>query len=127
MLSDLTDIQSSDESVQSVELSFDIETRSEEADELIQKVYTFSYAEEWDKWTFVEYCEKRTPDTTKVSDRNWRKARHIYWDDTDTRDIEVPPEVAKSLADATGSDSVTIQTPTGSVNQREYQQFTYEC
>lgn len=127
MLRDLTEIQSSDESVNGVEMSFDVETRSEEGDELVEKNYVFCYAKEWDKWTFTEYVEKRTPVTGDITDRNWRKSRHIMWDSTETASIDVPPEVAQSLADATGSDSVTIQVPAGSVRENKFKRFTYEC
>lgn len=127
MLSELEDLQESDESVWCTRMSFDIETRSEDGDELVHKTYTFSYAKEWDKWTFQEYHEKRTPDTSRMSDRNWRKSRHIMWNDVnETPTIDVPPEVSKQLAMATGSESVTIQVPAGSINDLEYEQFTYE-
>jgi hypothetical protein len=128
MLSDLADLQESDETVSRISMSFDIETRCEESGELVEKVYTFSHAKEWDKWTFQEYEEKRTPDTTRMADRNWRKSRHILWSDVnETQTIDVPPEVSRKLAEATGSESVTIQVPAGSLNEQEYKQFTYKC
>jgi len=128
MLSELEDLQQSDENVWGISMSFDVETRSEDDNEIVHKVYTFSYAKEWDKWTFQEYREKRTPDTAKMSDRNWRKSRHILWSDVnETPTIDVPPEVSRKLAEATGSESVTIQVPAGSINDRKYKQFTYTC
>lgn len=127
MLSELEDLQESDESVWCTNMSFDIETRSDDGDEIVHKKYTFSYAKEWDKWTFHEYKEKRSPDTTKISDRDWSKSRHIFWQDVnETPTIDVPPEVSKALAEATGSESVTIQVPAGSIQENEYKQFTYE-
>ena len=127
MLNELTDLQESDENLWHTNMCFEFETRSEEGDELVHKEYTFSYASEWDKWTFREYHEKRTPDTARMSDRNWRKSQHILWSDVnETPTIDVPPEVSKKLAEATGSESVTIQVPAGSLNEREYKQFTYE-
>lgn len=125
MLSDLQELQESEENLWGVSLSFDIETRSQDGNEIVQKEYTFSYAKEWDKWTFQEYTEKRTPDTASMGDRNWRKAQHILWQDGEAATIDVPPEVAKALAKATGSESVTIQVPTGSINDHSYKQFTY--
>lgn len=128
MLNELEDLQESDESVWTTSMTFDIETRSEDGNEIVHKTYTFSYTKEWDKWTFSEYEEKRTPDTTRMEDRNWRQARHIFWHEVnETPTIDVPPEVSKALADATGSESVTIQVPCGSVQERKYKQFTYEC
>ena len=128
MLSDLQGLQESDENVWTTAMSVEIETRSEDGDELVHKEYTFSYAKEWDKWTFQEYREKRTPDTTKMTDRNWRKARHIMWNDVnETPTIDVPPEVAQSLAEATGAESITIQVPAGSLDEPKYDQFTYNC
>lgn len=112
MLSDLSGLQESDESVQHVDLSFDVETRCEDSGEIVRKQYTFSYAEEWDKWVFTEYHEQRTPDTRRVSDRDWRRARHVMWSDiNESRSISVPPEVADALSEATGADSITIQEP----------------
>lgn len=121
MLSDLTDLQSSEESVWSIDLSFDIETRSEENDELVNRKYTFSYAEEWDKWTFKEYREERTPDEERMMERDWKRSRHVVWQDSDVPTVEVPPEVADALAEATGADDVTIQVPTGAINEVEYE------
>ena len=124
MLSDLQELQSSDESLWHIDLSFDIETRSEDGNELVHKTYTFSYAKGWDKWTFKEYHEERTDDTTRMSDRNWKRARHIIWQDiNETRTIDVPPEVADALAEATGSESVTIQVPVGGIDKNEYKEI----
>lgn len=125
MLTELEELQHSSEDLWGVNLSFEIETRSEDGDELVHKEYSFSYAKEWDKWTLTEYHEKRTPDTNLMTKRNWRKARHIFWDDAETATIDVPPEVSKALAQATGSDSVTVQVPAGSVDEHTYKQFTY--
>lgn len=111
MLTDLTDLQSSDEDVQGVELSFDIETRTSDGSELIERQYTFDYAKEWDKWTFVEFLEKRTPNTDQITERNWRKSRHVMWYDGSEPDVEIPPEVTDALERATGADSIVIQTP----------------
>lgn len=128
MLEELSDLQQSEENLWRTNLSIDIETRDEDNGEIVHKEYTFSYTDEWDKWTFQEYREKRTPDTAKMGDRDWRKSRHIYWDDlSETPTIDVPPEVSKALAKATGSESVTIQVPAGSIHEPKYKQFTYTC
>jgi hypothetical protein len=112
MLTDLQQLQSSDEDVQAIDLGITVESFTRDSDELVEKSYTFSYADEWDKWVFTEFREKRTPTGGKVSDRNWRKSQHIVWNDVEeARHIEVPPEVSEKLADATGADSITIQTP----------------
>ena len=123
MLSELGNLQSSDESVYTTGMTIDIETRSEANDELVHREYKFAYAKEWDKWTFVEYIEKRTPDTEQIGDRNWRDAEHIFWQDvSETRRIDVPPEVADSLAEATGANSVTIQVPANGLDESRYEQ-----
>ena len=123
MLSELEELQQSDESVWSQSMTIEIETRSKSGNELVHKEYTFSYADQFDKWMFSEYVEKRTRDTTSVTDRNWRKSRHLFWQDGEASTIDVPPEVSQALADATGSESVTIQTPAGSVNEQKYKQY----
>jgi hypothetical protein len=109
MLTDLDNLQESDENVQAIELSFDIETRSDDSGECIERRYTFSYAEEWDKWVFTEFKEKRTPDEGRIADRNWRKSRHVMWHDGEAPNVDVPPEVSQKLKDATGAEKVTIQ------------------
>lgn len=97
-------------------LSIEIRTRDKDANNLIEREYSFSYAPEWDKWMFHEYVEERTTDTKRVSDRDWHQTRHILWNDPDDRpEINVPQCVAQQLADATGSSSVTIQVPNGSI------------
>lgn len=126
MLTDLEELQSSEERVNCTSLSLTVETRCDERDELVEKEYSFSYAPEWDKWTFTEYVEKRTPDVN-IGERNWRMAQHILWDDAETPTIDVPPEVSQQLAEATGAESVTIQVPTNSVTAGSYEQFTYTC
>lgn len=123
MLSELEELQQSDESVWSQSMTIEIETRSKSDNELIHKEYTFSYADQFDKWMFSEYVEKRTRDTPSVTERNWRKSRHLFWQDGEAASIDVPPEVSQSLADATGSESVTIQTPAGSVDEQKYKQY----
>lgn len=114
MLTELQGLQSSDEDYWSIELSFDIQTR-EEAEELIHRTYTFGYAPEWDKWTFIEYKEERSPNELNPNKRQWRESTHITWDDPDeSREITVPSEVADALKEATTADSVMIQIPVGS-------------
>lgn len=122
MLNDLSELQSSDETVWHIDMSFDIETRSKEGSELVHKTYTFGYAAEWDKWTFQEYHEERARDTREMANRDWTRSRHIVWSDVDeTRTINVPPEVADALAEATGAESITIQVPRESVNDTRYE------
>lgn len=127
MLTELEGLQSSDESVTATTLSLEFETRSNEDDEIVHKEYRFSYADEWDKWMFHEYTEKRTPDTAKIEKRNWRQTRHIIWTETrEVPEIDVPPEVSQKLAEATGAESVTIQVPTGSIRERKYDQYIHK-
>lgn len=93
------------------EVSFSIETRTEDGHELVQREYTFSHAPEWDKWTFTEFEEKRTEDTDWVTDRTWRRSRHIMWHEREAPTIDVPPEVEKKLEELLGLDEMTIQKP----------------
>lgn len=118
MLSELEGLQESDETVYGQPtVSFTIRTRSESGNILTEREYSFSYAKEWDKWTFQEFEEKQTEDTGGISDRNWRRTRHILWSDVnDTPEIDVPPEVGQRLKEAINADSVTIQIPRGGLN-----------
>lgn len=126
MLSELHEKQSSDGNVWSSEMSISIEARNNSCGELVHKEYVFSYAPEWDKWTFSEYVEKRTPDTERVSDRNWRQTRHLMWHDVgEVSEIDVPPEVGDALSEATGGD-VTIQVPSGTIDSTEYEEVYTE-
>lgn len=112
MLSELSGLQESDERVWGgSKVSFTIETRLEEDNEIIQREYTFARAEKWDTWTFHEFEEKRAEDTTRVSARNWRRSRHIIWSDAEAPSVEVPPEVTEELEEMIGIDSMVLQMP----------------
>lgn len=122
MLSELHDQQEGDGSVWYTDISVSVETRDSEGDELVHEKFKFSYAREWDKWTLQEYVEKRAAVDSRVSDRNWRQTRHLMWyDANETPEIDVPPEVADALSQATGGD-VTLQIPRGSLNETEYEE-----
>lgn len=112
MLTELEDLQHSDETVYGIDLTFDVETRSDDGDELVERHYTFSYAKEFDKWTFTEFKEKRASNSDKAHERNWRRSRHIMWyEANETPTIDVPPEVSNALEEATGAEAVTLQEP----------------
>jgi len=113
MLRDLNDLQEdTDETVRNIDMTFHIETMDSESNELIRKTYTFAYAEHFETWTFHEYFEERTDDTPKVSGRNWRQEKHVIWTDfTESKQIDVPPQVSNKLAEATGADSIEINSP----------------
>lgn len=120
MLNELLEMQDSDESVSAVDLSFDIETTSDNGEYIIMAEYTFSYAEEWDKWLFTEYSEKRADKRNRASNRKWHESRHITWNDiNETREIDIPPEVTEKLKEVTGSGSIFIQAPGNMVEKRE--------
>lgn len=121
MLNDLTDLQESEEQIWELTIDFDVRTRSEEQNELIERVYTFSYAKEWDKWMFREFEEERTPDNDGVSDREWARSRHVSSQDLSKLDtIDIPPEVSESLAEATGAEEIVLQVPKPSLSN-EYE------
>ena len=111
MLSELDGMQESVEQVWQMEMELTVETRVSAADELVRRSYTFSYAKEWDKWMLMEYVEERANDVANVSDRDWRETERLLWNETETAGITIPPEVADKLKEVTGSDSVTIQSP----------------
>jgi hypothetical protein len=112
MLSELTEMQESDENVWTcAEVSFTIETRSEKDDEIIEREYTFSNAPEWGKWPFVEFEEKRAEDTREVTARNWRRTKSVKWSDADQPSIDVPPEVSEKLEELLEVDELVLQLP----------------
>lgn len=122
MLSDLNKIQDgSEESVQRTELSVSVQTRTSVSGgndgdgELIERVYTFSHAVEWDKWVLQEYIERRSVDVVAVDERDWTREEHLISTDVhDTRDIIVPSEVSERLSMMTGADEIVVQIPRGS-------------
>lgn len=123
MLNELDGLQESDENVWSISMSFEVETRSEDGEELVHRTYRFGYAKEWDKWTFQEFQERRTLDKGLISDRNWQQSRHIMWHDVnETPTIEVPPEVADKLQEATGAESIVLQIPTGGIEENSIEE-----
>ncbi len=118
MLAELGEMQESDESVYSISMSFEVETRSEDAGELVHRQYRFGYAKEWDKWVFHEFSERRTAETEGVANRSWHEARNISWDDGEPP-VEIPTEVSEKLKQATGADTIIIQTPSGGMREND--------
>lgn len=109
MLNELDDLQSSNESMWGApRVSFTIETREPVGGELVQREYTFSHAKEWDKWTFFEYEERRTDDTKRLTDRNWRRSRKIHWQDAEAFP-EIPEEVEDELKELLEVEELNIQ------------------
>jgi hypothetical protein len=112
MLTELTDQQELDESVRgTANVSFTIETRSEDANQLVKRVYTFSHAPEWDKWMFQSFVEERTRDTTRITDRHWKKTKDVTWEDPEAVDVDVPAEVSQRLEEVTEAEEVILQVP----------------
>lgn len=112
MLSELIEMQESDEKVWTcAEVSFTIETRSEENGEIIEREYTFSNAPEWEKWSFVEFEEQRAEDTSQITARNWRRTKNVKWHETDEPSIDVPPEVSEKLKELLELDKLVLQSP----------------
>jgi hypothetical protein len=110
MLNELTGLQTSDEQVWgSPKISFEVETRSTAGDELLQRTYVFSYTPEWDKWMFSEFEEKCATSSSEVGGRNWRRRRHIYWNDAESPSVDVPPEVTERLEELLGLEQVVLQ------------------
>jgi len=112
MLSELGELQESKEDVWGEPtVSFTIQTRTEDGTELVQREYTFSRASHWDVWTFHEFEEKRTENTGNITDRAWRRSRHIIWSESEAATVDIPPEVEKELQELLGLEEMTIQTP----------------
>lgn len=111
MLRDLGELQESNEELWGcAEVSFTIDTRIEDG-EIIEREYTFSHAPEWDKWVFTEFEEKRAENTSRVTDRTWRRTRHVISHDLEALTIDVPPEVEQELEELLGLEDMTIQVP----------------
>jgi len=109
MLNEVGELQSSNQDVWgNARVSFTIETREPTDDELIQRKFTFSHADKWDKWVVHTYEESRCDNTRRVSDRNWRRTRKIHWDDA-AQFPEVPPEVENKLQELLGLEELNIQ------------------
>lgn len=110
MLSQLSELQKSDETYWMTSMSFSVETRTEDGDELVHKTYTFSWGEEFDEWHFTEYEEKRCSVESKANCRNWKKSRHVWWNEvTKSIDVDIPQKVSDKLAERLGCEEVTIQ------------------
>lgn len=108
MLNELSELQSSDERYMMTKMGFTVMTRANDSGELIEKEYTFSWAPEWDEWRFYEYEERRTEDVDRIGDRNWRTSRHVWWEDMESIDVEIPQRVSDELAERLGCDEVNI-------------------
>ena len=111
MLSELTELQDSDDGERvwgEPTVSFEIDTRTSNDEWLVNKTYVFSYAREWQKWCFSEFIEKRTRNTEHISDRNWNRTEHVLWQEGDSRDIDVPPEVTRKLQDLLSMEEIEL-------------------
>jgi len=112
MLSELSEFQDSDESVWGgSKVSFTVETREEDAEEIVRRVYTFSKTMGLDEWVFHEFEEYRTNNTKHIMDRSWRQTRNISWDDTEASSVDVPPSVEKEFEKLLGAEKINIQKP----------------
>jgi len=112
MLTELSDLQESGERVWDCsDISFTIESTSEDGDERVQRRYTFSNAPEWDKWAFTEFEECRATKPAPSNKDNWRRSRHLMWHDLEAPSIDIPPEVSNKLEELLGVDEITIQMP----------------
>jgi hypothetical protein len=60
---------------------------------------------------FHEFEERRTPNTTHITSRNWRRTRHVIYTDGDVPEVNVPPEVTEQLEEMLGLEEMTIQAP----------------
>lgn len=115
MLKELSGLQESEEDVWGVaSLSFTIQTRSSEEEEVIEREYEFSYAREWDKWTFSAFKEKRAQvqeDSDMPDLGTWRVTEDLHWEDPDAvpEARSVPPEVQEELAEYLDADEFIIQ------------------
>lgn len=109
MLEHLNDLQSSDEETTFTDLSFTIETRSDDGSEKVRKQYTFDHIPETGEWLFKEYEEYRSGTKFGYSDGDWRRVRHSMWSDGDSCDIAVPPCVNEELQERLSADEVVIR------------------
>ena len=123
MLSELDGMQESAEQIWQMEMEFTVKTRVSGADEFVQRTYTFGYAEEWDKWTLIEYAEERANDVANIGDRDWRETERLLWNESETAEVTIPPEVADRLKEVTGSDSVTIQSPSSPRDELPFTEY----
>lgn len=108
MLDELSKLQTSDERYMMTNMSFTVVTLCDDSGELVEKKYTFSWAPEWNEWRFHEYEERRTEQTHRVGDRNWRTAKHVWWGDMEEIDEDVPQEVSDKIAERLDADEVNI-------------------
>lgn len=113
MLSELTGMQESDENHRMTKMSFTVETEEtdDEEYELVRREYTFSWGEEFDEWEFVRYKERRTSDEPRVSNREWRTVRDMWWSEAEPVNVEIPQLVNDEIAERLGVEEVNIRIP----------------
>lgn len=116
MLSELSDLQESEEDVWGQpQVSFNIRTRETdegEPDELIERDYTFQFFPEVEEWVFHEYEEHRSPDPGPMTKRNWRRVKHIdHLDGESPPGVNIPPEVNQKLEDLLDLKELHIREP----------------
>jgi hypothetical protein len=110
MLTDLSDLQESDERVWGEpDVSFTVRTRESDSPEIVEREYTFSRAPEWDKWMFTEYEERRADSTNNI--RNWRRTRQLSWSDNEKPTVDIPQEVEDKIEELLELDELVLQEP----------------
>lgn len=111
MLTELSEIESDEELWGTTDLTFSIQTRSEDGTELVERTYTFGLLSHSEEWTFQEFEEERTEDTKHITGRQWRRTKKLRWDDGGVSEIEIPPEVLDELEEVLDLDELVLMKP----------------
>lgn len=110
MLDELSKLQEdTDERCWLTSLSFSVETRENNGEDLVHRTYTFTWGQEFDEWHFSEYEEKRCDADDIVGERDWNESRHVWWHEVgEPIDKEVPQTVSNKLAERLDVDEVNL-------------------
>lgn len=108
-LTDAADMQEDSEEVFGEPiLAFKFRTRDTENRELVEREYEFAHAPEWDEWWFSAYIERRCDASSGLSQREWRIAQDLSWDDPDAADVDVPQAILEKLSSVTSIDNIKL-------------------
>ena len=83
--------------------TFSISTRESTDEMLYKREYVFSYAKEWDEWTFQQ-CN--VYEDTKTYPRDFEQTKRVFWNSPEGVGFRVPPIVLKQAADVIGEEEV---------------------
>lgn len=114
MLTELSDIQESDEDIWgSPTISISMRTREYAGEHIIERTYTFGRSQLEDKWALQEFEERKSTANKISSKGDWETVNRAMWHEQHKMpdNIDIPPEVQQELMEILDLDEITLEHP----------------